>query len=148
MPFLTSPAPVGSPAGSPRIKRRVAPLLLTAAALSACAAVLGPTAGLAAVLVAAATLLGAAVVGAHAHWASVLAGEATPAVPLGSPAETVPGDLLGLRLRGLQERSAEKVTRALEQGREDLAAEISDAYADEALRAITAAGLPPAAPRA
>jgi hypothetical protein len=148
VPFPTSPSPVGSPAGSPRPARRVVPLLLAAGALSACAAVLGATAGLAVLLVAAATLLAASVVGFRAHWTSVLAADSTPAAPLGSPVEAVPGDLLGLRLRGLQQRSAAKVTLALEEGREDLAREICDAYADEALHAITAAGLPPAAPRA
>ena len=44
--------------------------------------------------------------------------------------------------------TAQDVTRALDDGRDALARELSDTYADEALRAITTAGLPPAAPRA
>lgn len=146
MPFPTSSSPVGSAAAAPRTARRIAPWVILAVALAACAAVLGATAGLALLLAASAALLAAAVVGARAHWTVALAGEAPHAVPLASPLESIPGDLLGLRLRSLQERTAEQVSRALEDGREDLARELSDAYADDALRAITAAGLPPATP--
>jgi hypothetical protein len=56
-------------------------------------------------------------------------------------------DALTARLQLLKEMTTEKVNQALELGREDVAHELSDAYADEALRLITAAGLPPAAPR-
>ena len=146
VPFPTSSSPVGSPAGAPRSVRRILPLLVAAAVLAACAAVLGPTAGLALLLAASAALLAAAVVGARAHWTVALATGSPAAAPLGSPLEQIPGDVLGLQLRGLQERTADKVSRALEDGREDLARELSDAYADDALRAITTAGLPPATP--
>jgi hypothetical protein len=69
------------------------------------------------------------------------------AEPLPAPLEEVPDDLLALKLLGLQERTTDKVNRALAGGYRDLAAELSDTYADEALRAITTAGRPPAAPR-
>jgi hypothetical protein len=136
-------------------------LLAVAGVLAVGAAVLGPLAGLVTLLVASAFLLAAAAVGVRGHWVAALAEDAavaatptatarTGAIPHArppSPGETVPDDLLGLRLRGLQERSADKVNRALAAGRTDLALELSDEYADEALRAITAAGPPPATPR-
>jgi hypothetical protein len=148
VPFPTSSSPVGSPAGAPRPVRRILPFLGAAAVLAACAATLGPTAGLALLLAASAALLAAAVVGARAHWTVALTEGPAGAPRLASPLENIPGDVLGLQLRGLHERTAEKVSRALEDGREDLARELSDAYADDALRAITAAGLPPATPLA
>jgi hypothetical protein len=128
----------------------VVPLLVIAGLLAACAAVLGGTAGLAVLLMAAAVLLGASVAAARANWSAAVA---EGAVPVGSPVlptarDAVPGDALTTLLQRLQEETAEKVNLALDDGREDLARELSDAYADEALREITAAGLPPAAPRA
>jgi hypothetical protein len=146
VPFPTSSSPVGSPAGAPRPLRRVLPFLGAAAVLAACAALVGSTAGLVLLLAASAALLAATVVGTLAHWTVALTAGGADAPPLGSPLESIPGDVLGLQLRGLQERTAEKVSRALEDGREDLARELSDAYADDALRAITTAGLPPATP--
>lgn len=147
MPFFPT---FSSPAGARRRgARRTVPFLVAAVALAASAAWLGPTAGLACLLAASAALLVAAVLGMRAHWRAALAADAADteaAAPVGSPLESVPGDVLGLQLRGLQERTAEQLRRALEDGRTDLAREISDAYADDALRAITAAGLPPAAP--
>jgi hypothetical protein len=143
VPFPTPSAPVGSPAGWRRPARRIVPLLVVSVVLAGCAATLGPTAGLAVLLAAAAALLAAAVVGARAQWTATLAGEAAVA-PTASPLERVPGDVLAVQLRGLQQRTADKVSRALHDGREDLARELSDSYADDALRAITAAGLPPA----
>jgi hypothetical protein len=150
VPFPTFFPPVGSPAGSARRTRRLVPLLLTAAALAACAVVLGSTAGLAVLLVAATALLAAAVVGARAHWSATLSAEAAEPVSLWPSAvhDRVPVDDLTAHLQRLQERSADKVTRALDDGHEELAQELSDTYTDEALRAITTAGLPPAAPRA
>jgi hypothetical protein len=149
VPFPTFSSPVGSPAGSPRPSRRIVPLLLTAAALAACADVLGSTAGLAVLLLAAGALLAAAVLGARAHWRAAVSAEAAQPVSLWpSPVhDRVPVDGLTAQLQRLQERSAAQVNRALDGGREDLAQELSDTYLDEALLAITAAGPPPAAPR-
>jgi hypothetical protein len=125
--------------------RRILPFLAVAAVLAACAAALGPAAGLAVLLVATAALIAAAVVGFRAHWTTAMATD-TAAAPISSPLERVPGDVLAVQLSGLQQRTADKVSRALQDGREDLARELSDSYADDALRAITAAGLPPATP--
>jgi predicted glycosyltransferase len=50
----------------------------------------------------------------------VLAADAATADALASPLESVPGDVLGLRLRSLQERASENVNRALADGRDDL----------------------------
>jgi hypothetical protein len=150
VPFPTFFPPVGSPAGSRRLIRRIVPLLLAAAVLAGCAVALGSTAGLAVLLVAASVLLAAAVVGLRAHWTETLAAEATPPVSLWPTAfdDHVPADRLTAQLQRLHERSAQDVTRALDDGRDALARELSDTYTDEALRAITTAGLPPAAPRA
>ena len=148
MPFPTPISPVGSPARAPRTLRRAVPFLLAAVVLAACAAGLGqtagPAAGLAALLAASAALLAAAVVGARAHWTAALAGEPAVAAPISSPLERVPGDVLAVQLRALQQRATDKVSRALQAGREDLARELSDSYADDALQLITAAGQPPA----
>jgi hypothetical protein len=146
VPFPAFFSPVGSPARSSRPARRIVLLLFAAAVLAACAALLGSTAGLAVLLVAAAALFAAAVVAARASWTEALTPEAAQPVSLWPSAvdDRVPLDGLTARLQRLQQRSAENVTRALDDGREDLARELSDIYADEALRAITAAG-PPAA---
>jgi hypothetical protein len=145
VPFPISSTSTGSPAGSRRPARRILPFLAVSAVLAACAATLGPTAGLAVLLVATTALIAAAVVGFRAHWTTAMATDAV-AAPISSPLERVPGDVLAVQLSGLQQRTADKVNRALQDGREDLARELSDSYADDALRAITAAGLPPAAP--
>jgi hypothetical protein len=47
-------------------------------------------------------------------------------------------DDVSRRLRDLHESYAERVNRLLEQGREDLAMEVADAYTDEAFRLIVA----------
>jgi predicted AAA+ superfamily ATPase len=50
----------------------------------------------------------------------------------------VSGDGTSRRLRELHESYADRVNRLLEVGREDLAMELADAYAEEALRLIVA----------
>jgi hypothetical protein len=51
----------------------------------------------------------------------------------------VSADDVARRLRDLHELYVDRVNRLLEEGREDLALEVADAYTDEALRLIAAA---------
>jgi hypothetical protein len=73
------------------------------------------------------------------RWAA--AGTAVPSAAALAVLGAVPADdVLTLRLRRLHDMHVEKVNQAVDEGREDLVRELSDAYADQALRAITAAG--------
>jgi len=54
---------------------------------------------------------------------------------------STPGDI-SQYLRELHEQYVDKVNRVLEEGQEDLARELADAYTDEALRAIAASETP------
>jgi hypothetical protein len=50
----------------------------------------------------------------------------------------VSADDISRRLRDLHDSYADRVNRLLEEGREDLALEVADAYTEEALRLIVA----------
>jgi hypothetical protein len=110
--------------------------VLTAFALAAVATVAGHAAGL--VLLTGATLVlgAAAVLTLRAHWAAAAPAQdrvALPAVPSAVPADDpVTGDL-----RRLHDAHVEKVNAALDEGREDLARELADSYADSALALLT-----------
>lgn len=136
MPFPT-PLPVAVPATrSVRPTRRTGLLVLTAFALAAIACVSGHAAGLVLLVLATAVLGVAAVIAIRAHWAVALAEEPLPPVLPAAPAVRTDDDL-AQELRRLHAAHVEKVNGALDEGREDLARELSDAYTDEALELIT-----------
>jgi quinol-cytochrome oxidoreductase complex cytochrome b subunit len=117
------------------------PFLAVAVVLGAATFVLPMAAGAVALGVATAALAIAAVQSLRSQWAAATHVPAPSTVALAAPG-AVPADALTDRLHRLHELHAEKINLALDEGREGLAAELSDTYADEALRAITAAGLP------
>jgi hypothetical protein len=110
--------------------------VLTAFVLAALATVAGHALGLALLVAATAALGAAAALTMRAHWAAAVAAEPRP---VASPAlDTAPaGDALSEELRRLHDVHVEKVNLALDEGREDLAREFADAYADEALALLT-----------
>ena len=142
---LPTPLPVPA-APTPRRRRpgRIGTLVLTAFGLAALTAVTGHTVGLT-LLVAATAVLGvAACLAVLERWAA--AAPAGPgsrtAVPAPVIRETVPGesDALTCQLRRLHAAHVEKVNVALDGGREQLARELSDDYADQALALLTRVG--------
>jgi hypothetical protein len=121
---------------------RVRALVLTGLSMVILAAVVGPTTDL---LVLAVIALGAAaVLGRRARRAAAAATPARSVIATGglSPADTeaVTPDFLTERLRALYDDHVEKLNLALEEGREDLAREVSDSYMDESLSLITGGG--------
>lgn len=135
MPYPNPLPPSGRPV---RIRPpRLAVLLLLTAAVAAIAGV--TLAGLpsqVALIVMLVALLTGSIAAMRAHWTAVLAEE--DRLYLREVAPTA--EDLTAHLRRLHEAHVEKVNTALDEGREDLAAELADSYMDEALRAITAAG--------
>jgi hypothetical protein len=118
-------------------------LLLTGLALALLAVMIGPSAVVVLALAAAVALGSAAVVGRRhrrtAAAATVIAAVPVPAPPLADP-ETATEDALTERLRRLHEDTVEQVNMALEEGRDDLAQELSDSYMDQSLALITGGG--------
>jgi hypothetical protein len=117
-------------------------LVLTGLSMVILAAVVGPTTDL---LVLAVIALGAAaVLGRRARRAAAAATPARSVIATGglSPADTeaVTPENLTERLRALYDDHVEKLNLALEEGREDLAREVSDSYMDESLSLITGGG--------
>jgi hypothetical protein len=86
----------------------------------------------------------AAVVGRRTRRPAAAATPASSVIATGglSPADTeaVTPESLTERLRALYDDHVEKLNLALEEGREDLAREVSDSYMDESLRLITGGG--------
>jgi hypothetical protein len=140
VPLPTSLPPVGSPAGSRRSAPRTLPFLVAAVLLGASAFALPVPAAAVALALGTLALAGAAAQAMRRQWAAAARNTAPSTVAVAAPG-AVPADVLTLRLRRLHELHAEKVNQAIDEGREDLARELSDAYADQALRAITAAGV-------
>ncbi|WP_222264343.1 hypothetical protein [Modestobacter marinus] len=128
------------------LRRPVRLVLFLALALPACAAVLDPALAAAALgcgVVALALVAGLALA---TRWteepaapgradAPAAGADALPAVPA---AERLPADALGEQLHALHDEYAELTNQALAEDREDLVQELSDEYADRALRLITA----------
>jgi uncharacterized protein (DUF58 family) len=136
---LSLPLPPISPAPRPRVR-----LLLVAAGLAVLAAVLAPAAALVALVLGVAVLAAAAVLGFRARWRAAAPVDRAP-LPAGRPAAADQDDVTA-RLRQLHAHYVEQVNAALDTGRTDLAAELSDGYTDEALRLITAGTPVPAGP--
>jgi hypothetical protein len=123
-------SPIGDSAGPLSSPIRVA--VLTSAALAAVAAVVGGTTGYVALALAVGALGVAALLGMRSRWVA--------ATPDQEPALDVllDGDgELSARLRRLHDEHVEQVNLALDEGREDLVRELSDAYMDQALNLIT-----------
>jgi hypothetical protein len=119
-----------------RPTRHVGLLVLTAFGLAALACVAGHTGAFVLLGLATAVLGMAAVSAMRTQWAAAVAPERRPAAtPSAAPA--VDGDDLARELRRLHAVHVEKVNEALDEGREDLAQELSDSYADQALELIT-----------
>jgi hypothetical protein len=137
-PLSLPPSPI-SPAPRPPVR-----LLLVAAGLAVLAAVLAPAAALVALVLGVAVLATAAVLGFRARWQAAAPANRAP-LPAGRPVSADQDDVTA-RLRQLHARYVEQVNAALDTGRTDLAAELSDGYTDEALRLITAGKPVPAAP--
>lgn len=141
VPVPTSLPPVGFPARARRRAPRTLPFLIAAAVFGVVAFALPIAAAAVALALGTLSLAAAAVQALRAQWAA-----ASPRVVPSSVAAVVPtpvpADGLTDHLRRLHDVHAERINQALDSGREDLAYELSDAYADEALRAITAAGQP------
>jgi hypothetical protein len=119
-------------------------LLLTGLALALLAVMIGPSAVVVLALAAAVALGSAAVVGRRhrrtaAAAATAIAAVPVPAPPLADP-ETATEDALTERLRRLYEDTVEQINMALEEGRDDLAQELSDSYMDQSLALITGGG--------
>jgi hypothetical protein len=114
-------------------------LVLVAFVLAATAALAGRGTALG-LLVLATTALGvAAALTMRATWAASAAPAPRAARTAGAvPADRLDPDQLTLDLRRLHDEHVEKVNFALDEGREDLALELADEYADQALRLITA----------
>lgn len=131
-----SPIPSGGRPVRVRPPRAATLLLLLAAAAAVAGVVLAGLAAQVALIVMLVALLAGSVAAMRAHWTAVLAEEARlhPAPPAPSAAD------LTARLHRMHEQHLEQVNAVLDEGRVDLAAELSDAYMDEALRAITDAG--------
>ena len=143
MPFPTPLSPVDSPAAARRRAPGTLPLSIVAVVLAASAFAL-PVAGAAVALgLATLALAGAAVQSLRHRWAGATRAEVGPTVARVTPG-AVPPDALTGRLHRLDQLHAQKIQVALDRGREDLARELSDTYADETRFAITAAGLPAA----
>jgi hypothetical protein len=124
---------------------RVRALVLTGLSLVILAAVVGPTADL--LVLAAITVIAlgaAAVLGRRTRRAAAAATPAGSVIATGglSAADTgaVTPDSLNERLRALYDDHVEQLNLALEEGREDLAREVSDGYMDESLRLIAGGG--------
>ena len=131
---LPTPLPVRTAAPSRRRpSNRVGILVLAAFGLAALAFVAGHATGLALLIGATAVLGVAAALAMRAHWAAALPVQPrTPASP--APAAPAPdGDTVTAELRRLHAAHVEKVNLALDEGREDLARELSDDYTDQAL---------------
>jgi hypothetical protein len=133
------PTPLTAPSAAARRRPpgRIAALVLTAFVLAALATVTAHALALA-LLGAATVVLGtAAVTTLHAAWAA-----AAPVGPRPVPAPAAPpadGDSLTGELRRLHAAHLEKVNRALDEGRDDLARELADSYTDQALALLVRA---------
>jgi hypothetical protein len=123
---------------------RIRALVLTGVSLAVLAAVVGPTADLVVLLLALTSLGAATVLGLRTRRPAVRPAPARPVARASAPSpadpEPVTRDDLAERLRTLHEEHVELVNLALSEGREDLVQELSDSYADQALRLITAEG--------
>jgi hypothetical protein len=132
------PSPAARAPRRPRPSRRVGLLVLTAFALAALATVVVHAAGLA-LLVAATLALGVASAQVmRAQWHAAVPPEPRP-VTRPAREDRPSDDELAVRLRELHASHVEKVNLALDEGREDLARELADAYADQALALLTRA---------
>jgi hypothetical protein len=140
------PTPLPTPAAPTPRRRgpgRIGRLVLTAFALAALTAVTGHTVAVC-LLVAATAVLGvAAALAVLEHWAAAAPTEPAPltATAVRAVRETVPDDddSVNRQLRRLHAAHVEKVNLALDGGRDQLARELSDDYADQALALLTSA---------
>jgi hypothetical protein len=137
-------APNGGTAVTTR-RGRVRALVLTGLSMVILAAVVGPTADLRVLAVITVIALGtAAVLGRRTRRPAAAVTPASSVMATGglSPADTEAAtpESLTERLRALYDDHVEKLNLALEEGREDLAREVSDSYMDESLRLITGGG--------
>lgn len=136
MPY-PSPLPPGGRPVRVRPPRAATLLLLLAAAAAVAGVALAGLPAQVALIVMLVALLAGSVAAMRAHWTAVLAEEDRLYRP--APLAPPPGTDLPARLRRLHDEHLERVNAALDEGRTDVAAELSDAYMDEALRAITEA---------
>jgi hypothetical protein len=125
-------SPIGDTVGPLPLRGPIRVAVLASVALSAVAAVLGGTPGLAALALAASALTVAALLGMRSRWVASAPHQA-PAVDVVLDGE---GELPA-RLRRLHDEHVEQVNLALDEGRDDLVSELSDAYTDQALTLIT-----------
>jgi hypothetical protein len=133
LPLHTTVSPSGDAAAPTGSRGPIRALLLTSLLLAAVAAVVGGAPSLLWFALAVSALGVAAVLGLG----SPAAGTALQQTP---PAETLPADAddVAIRLRDLHRDYVEQVNLVLAEDRQDLVAELSDAYMDQALALITA----------
>jgi hypothetical protein len=140
-------APNGSTAATMG-RGRVRSIVLTGLSMAILAAVVGPTADVIALAVITVIALGAAtVLGRRTRQAAAAATPTGSVIATAGPSpadtEAVTPEALTERLRALYDDHVEKLNLALEEGREDLARELSDSYMDESLSLITGGGPSP-----
>lgn len=146
MPIPTTLPARGAVAPTSGPGRPARALVATALVLAVCAALLPQAAGVVFLALAVAALAAASALALRAGWRAgdrPLGGDVV--VRSAVQGELISEDALTEQLRLLNERYVEKVNEAIDHDRPELAQELSDAYADDALRLMAAAGRAPQA---